>query len=304
MSQILAEIRTSLTTAIWDSYIRDFPHLKNILSEQKLILDHFAIIDLPSQNSGCHYMARVLERIGYIRAGAGYLKSKINDFIWFRQEDYHNKTSYDMLPQIIIGDFRIEELSANVANIIKKYTSDIKLFDFDKFDVLLTELPRMPSYAKTEILKLLTDYFISRRWKLPSLQEFEEVKKENELLAWVLLFGSKINHFGIGVYLRDDIINLEAFNGRLEKELKIKINSSGGKIKGNPAIGIEQSATLGQDYHIRLSDGSITHPGNFMEFIWRYSDKSTPKLWTDYHTDFIPQNANHVVESVYKKQAA
>ena len=49
------------------------------------------------------------------------------------------------------------------------------------------------------------------------MYEYEIAKKENELVAWVLIFGKKINHFGISVHLLNGFNNLEEFNDSLIK---------------------------------------------------------------------------------------
>ena len=82
----------------------------------------------------------------------------------------------------------------------------------------------------------------------------------------------------------------------------IIFNNTEGLIKGSKECGIEQISTVGNKIALQLADGAIDIAGSFVEFVWRHPVNSPARLWKDFYTDFIPENANHVIESLYAKQ--
>jgi len=121
------------------------------------------------------------------------------------------------------------------------------------------------------------------------------------LLAWVLIFGRKPNHFTISTHLLKPTFNsISEFLELFLLKLPLPLNENG-LIHGGALQGIAQCSTRAEMTSIKLSDGTIELPNQFVEFVWRYPKNFVlrPTLWSDYYTDFLPQQANQVIKSVY-----
>ena len=116
--------RELLIKGLLEGHINKFPHLKQLFPKSLPAIDHLAIIDLNSDHSGISYLSRILCSIGFVKQGDGYLLDKKNDFIWLRQEDFEMQKPENMLPQIVLADFRMEEIFQTCS----KYNQEICLF--------------------------------------------------------------------------------------------------------------------------------------------------------------------------------
>ena len=125
---MLKEIREQVITSLWNRYQQSNQHIQRI--QQKLleqhsqlpILDHLAIIDLPGENTGISELKRIFSAIGFSLQGEGYLPEKQNDFVWLAANDSDGAPATTVLPQIVVADFRPDELPKNVRDIVLKYS--------------------------------------------------------------------------------------------------------------------------------------------------------------------------------------
>lgn len=286
---MLRQVRETVTQALWQSYRASSSQVQAIEANLKskginrFVLDHFAIIDLPGLNTGIDKLRQVFSSLGYVERGRGYLADKQNDFVWMAEVDCENKPVEEVLPQVVIADFRPQELPVEVKTIIEKYAALAPTFEL----------------STLQSPEAIIHYLQRRDWPLPTIKEFKTVHEFNELLAWVLVFGRKPNHFTFAIHLLPQFSNLEQFNIFIENELHIPLNRNGGLIKGNRENGIEQSSTVGSEIQVELADDVILLPDSFIEFVWRYPKKDHAVYWGDYFTGFVPEQANHVIESLY-----
>lgn len=279
----------SIISQLWNRYvssINSFPHI-NI--NPYIVFDHIAILDLGAPFSNRSTLSDIFMEIGFNINGSGYLDEKKNNFLWMSHNTCKGISCYDAIPQIVLGDFRLQELSSNVQNIIEKYATQQTPFDFKSLKNLISD---KNIYLASN---LICNYLCSRQWPMITPEEYQTVKKENALLAWLLLFGREVNHFGIDIQLSTNYKSLHDFNDSIYSIL----NTSNGSIKGNKSCMIEQSSSLGAITDFNTTHGIITCRGPFLEFVWRHSETSTPKLWEDYYRGFIPKNADKIIESVY-----
>lgn len=285
----------------------DTPQLKII--EEKLYergieeipLDHFALIDLPGPHTGISELAQIFSAMGYIVQGTDYLPDKQNDFLWLTEIDSKHSLALKVLPQVVVADFRLDEMPTHVRKIISKYSKQASPSPLRQIQKLTGRVYLDDFHAAKELNDIIMHYLNGRDWPLPNKQEFYDVYEFNQLLAWVLLFGRRPNHFTIATHLLNGFENLRAFLQFIEDKVQLKLNYDGGLIKGNVQDGMEQGSTTGIEQRITLADGEVTVLSEFVEFIWRFPHvkKDTGFLWQDYHTGFIPQNANRVIESLY-----
>lgn len=304
---MLREIRQSLVNHLWSTYCTTTPQFQqivNALSLEKVPLDHIACIDLPSEHTGIPTMTALLSLIGFEKQGAGYLPSKQNDFIWVAEEGAHKMLARQVLPQIVVADFRLNELPNKVRTIIEKYAHQSKSVPFEDIKIALYQAQHGDMKALDWVKRFYATYFQGRNWSLPTLSEFHTVHAFNELLAWVLIFGRKPNHFTLPIHLLDRFENFDAFITFIETSVKLPLNTQGGRIKGDRSLGILQSATQGTPQRIELTDGYVDLPVDFVEFVWRFSNDPHPQYWGDYFTGFIANQANDIIQSLYVVETA
>lgn len=203
-----------------------------------------------------------------------------------------------VLAQVVVADFRLAELPADVRAIIEKYSNLAGPCPASTIEQLIA---RADTDSLQQAHAMLLSYLTERDWPLPTTREFHTVHAFNELLAWVLVFGRRTNHFTVSVHLLDHFADLNHFNQFITEEVGLALNNDGGIIKGGKMVGIAQSSTEGVAQTVVLADGEITLPTGFVEFVWRYPREESlqkPALWQDFFTGFIAQNANHVIESL------
>lgn len=303
--KLLKKVRQQFIHEIWLSFQRSVPQAQLIVDNlesrgEQIIIDHFAIIDLPSKHSGIHYLTQIFSALGFIPQGHGYLPEKQNEFIWMVEGDAIDQPLDAVLPQVVVADFWMDELPATVQKIVQKYTAHLSQLPLREIQYLSGQTFLGNQLAAEKLLLMLRNHFTQRHWPLPSIQDFQTVREINELLAWVLVFGPIPNHFTLAVHLLNSFDSLKSFVDFVRDDLQLSLNCQGGEIKGHSNSGIEQSSTIGIMTPIELADGGIMLPERFMEFVWRHSDKEKPAVWNDYFTGFIADNANRVIEAVYK----
>jgi hypothetical protein len=296
------QMRQQLIEHLWRDYSRSTRHVKLIekhLSAKQITppnLDHFAIIDLPGPHTGMTELIRLFTAIGYEFRGTDYLPDKQNDFTWMAAADSSGHPAAQALPQIVVADFRLDELPATVRKIIHTYSKQAAPSP-------ITDIIAMAARRDTTdipaLLQRMTTYLSGRDWPLPTIKEFQLVREHNELLAWVLVFGRRPNHFTYSIHLMSAFNSLNEFHQFIENDVGLSLNQDGGAIKGSRASGIEQGSTAGTPERVTLADGIIELPMGFVEFVWRFPEKEQPLLWEDYFTGFVANHANQVIQSLY-----
>jgi hypothetical protein len=304
---MLKQIRQHIIDKLWRDYYKSNDHVKRIekiLFEKNIrppALDHLAIIDLPGPHTGISELSRIFTAIGYAFQGKDYLPEKQNDFTWMAECDSVGKPVEDVLPQVVVADFRLDELPQDVRNIISQYSSQALPSPAGEIEALAQRAANHDSQAEAQLLAMTTAYFSGRDWPLPTVKEFATVHAFNELLAWVLVFGRRPNHFTFSIHLMPEFESLASFHQFIHDEVGLNLNQDGGAIKGGKEVGIEQGSTAGTPAIVTLADGSVELPMDFVEFVWRFKNKNQPVLWEDYYTGFVATHANQVIQSLYTK---
>jgi len=299
-------LRTEIIKTIWNYYQNTSLEMLKISEafERHHIhsrpLDHFALIDLPSPLSGIKTLKEIFTHLGYVVRGEGYLPEKQNGFLWLAEEGCEELPACQVLPQVVVADFCLDELPVHVRNIIEKYTQHIKPAPLLLIHDLIKQALNHDE-AKKKCTQVILSYLAGRDWPLPTRYDYELVKEFNELLSWVLVFGRRPNHFTLSIHLLNHFSNLNEFHTFIQTHAQLSLNQEGDQIKGNRQAGIEQGSTNGALETVLLADGAIQIPTSFVEFVWRYphtksQDEAT--LWGDYFTGFVSDHANKVIESL------
>lgn len=302
---MLKQFRRTFVQNLWNEYRTNSQQIKMIekglkqKGVEKLFLDHFAIIDLPGNESGIHQLKPIFASLGFREQGSDYLPSKQNDFLWMTETDCDQELATNVLPQVVVADFRLDELPIEVRKVVFKYASLAPKSPVAQVQSLSEQVAKGDIPATQLLNQLLVHYFAGRDWPLPTVREFNIVHEFNELIAWVLVFGRRPNHFTLSIHLLEQFSSLNNFHHFIENELQLSLNRDGGIIKGGAVVGIAQGSTKGDQEKIMLADGFTTIPTGFVEFVWRYSSKQTPTRWQDFFTGFVANHANNVIESLY-----
>lgn len=305
---MLNHVKNYVFSQLWQKYSTHLIELSTIQNHikkhflEELILDHFAFIDLPGPYTGMDTLSRLFSYLGYKVRGQDYLAEKQNNFRWLSEEISPETLAVDASPQIVVADFRREALASEIVTIIDYYAGFAKALDTEQLKFLHHRILQQDEVAAGELSRFILNYLQSRDWPLPTIKEYETVKRHNELLAWVLVMGRQVNHFAWGIHLSKCFSQLKIFNQFLSSTLNISLNKNGGLIKGNIDKGIEQSSTQPAIKSVKLADGVIDLSDRFIEFVWRHPKKAGEnRRWHDYFTGFVADNADRVVESLYLK---
>lgn len=305
---MLTSLRHQIITQLWQIYRQNTPQIQQIESflqsehSPPLTLDHFAIIDLPGPYSGIPILKQLFSLLGYTQQGQDYLPQKQNDFLWLAETDCAHQEARTVLPQAVVADFRLDEMPPAIRDIILRYARQTQPLPLTQLKLLSQAVHKGSASSAESLARLILHYLKGRDWALPTVNEFHTVQEFNELLAWVLIFGRRPNHFTLSIHLLDKFDSLAEFHRLVEYPLQLPLNHEGGTIKGSEAIGIEQGSTIGTTQTVTLADGTVSLPTGFVEFVWRFPSQGTqgtPTLWRDFFTGFVANHANHVIESLY-----
>lgn len=302
-------VQQAIVRLLWERYVQATPFVQTLMhafqADGKALppLDHFAVIDLPGLHTGIATMRAIFERLHFDYQDCGYLPEKQNGFAWLRERASSTLLARDALPQVVVADFQLDALSPDIAAIVSHYANLAPIFPFDQLDALLARVTIGDETAVLPTVTLITDYFHGRDWPLPTRAEIELVRASNELLAWVLVFGRCPNHFTLAMHLSTQFSDFTSFLAWVEDTLGMSLNDQAGRIKGSAQVGIEQASTQSASQLVRVADGDMSLAAPFVEFVWRYPLDGTraPRYFADYFADFIPAQANNVVESLYDK---
>ena len=100
-------------------------------------------------------------------------------------------------------------------------------------------------------------------WQV-SHQEYLDLLSESEYAAWVAAWGYRANH----------------------------LNTTGGEIKGDETVKLEQSSTMADHVLVEFSDKTVAIPSCFYEFAKRY-----PMENGELYTGFVAASADKIFES-------
>lgn len=251
---------------MWADYILLNPlalKIFNLFSQngESIVNDHIALRTFNHPLLGIESLAQPFIEMGYEDCGEYFFKEKK---LYARHFEHQSR----QLPKIFISELELEKVSSYVQ------------------ETLLNCIQKIPQTAReTENF-----CFSGRHWSI-TYSTYLKLAAESEYASWVYAFGFRPNHFTVSVnHLRNfkDLVRLNEFikmNG-------IKLNGSGGEIKGTPEQLLEQSSTMAGEIMWQFGDGVYSIPACYYEFAKRYS-LPNGKLYQG----FIAQSADKIFES-------
>lgn len=141
-------------------------------------------------------------------------------------------------------------------------------------------------------------FFQGTLWSAVSWKTYRTLQAESEYAAWLSVMGYRANHFTVFVNRLSKNDSLDEVID-LVQSLGLPMNESGGLIKGNAMVGLQQASTLADEMEYQFADGDIhTVKTCYYEFALRYPD-STGRLYQGFDAD----SADKIFESTHQKLA-
>ncbi|XKH59475.1 DUF1338 domain-containing protein [Halomonas sediminis] len=173
-------------------------------------------------------------------------------------------------PRVFLSELKCDELSLESQAVIDRLVAQVD-----------------PGSVNTpEIL------WSGRLWEAPTFDEYRLLMGESEYAAWLSIIGLRANHFTISV---NHLTHYDSVEKLLEKveSLGLKINESGGRVKGSPEALLEQGSTLADRQPFTFADGRVEEIATcYYEFAKRY-----PKADGTLFQGFVAASADKIFDS-------
>lgn len=256
---------TALFDKIWQQYLTVTPSADKIHqllgNGNDVINDHVAYRTFNLEKVNLDKLAKHLLAIGYTECGQ-------YDFAAKKLTAKHFEHSNNTMPKVFISELRVEEFPTAIQDIIHK---------------LVEQLP--------ESISEQADFLYSGRpWKISST-DYQTLLATSEYAAWLAAWGYRANHFTVSINHLDSFDCIVAVNDTL-KDAGHPLNNTGGEIKGDQTVKLEQSSTLADKALVKFTDKSIEIPSCFYEFAKRY-----PQADGELYTGFVAASADKIFES-------
>ncbi len=131
-----------------------------------------------------------------------------------------------------------------------------------------------------------------RLWKPVEYEAYSRLIEESEYAGWVAAMGLRANHFTISVNHLKTFDGIGALLDFVESH-GFPLNVSGGRIKGSPAVLLEQGSTMADRTEVVFADGKRRAiPSCYYEFARRY-----PGPGGELYQGFVAASADKIFES-------
>ncbi|KXF82796.1 DUF1338 domain-containing protein [Enterovibrio coralii] len=235
----------ALFQALWQDYTaRLCPSAAKVhalLEEgQPLLNDHIALRTFALPKVGLDRLAAPFIAIGYEPKGEYHFKAK-------KLYAHHYEHPNPDAPKVFISELMVGQCSSELQMTVRKLVDQV-------------EEQWMHGSA-----------FLhgGRPWEVDEAT-YRLLSEESEYAGWVAAHGFGANHFTVSVNQLSTVEEVTDVN-RVLREAGFAINESGGDVKGNPEVMLEQSATMADKVPVTFSDGEMLIPGGFYEFAKRYA---------------------------------
>lgn len=135
-------------------------------------------------------------------------------------------------------------------------------------------------------------------WPTISWNTYQNLITESEYAAWLSVMGFRANHFTVFVNklsknrCLDEVIELV-------QSLGLAMNETGGLIKGNALVGLQQASTIADEIEYEFANAQIHSVRScYYEFALRYPDESG-----QLYQGFVADSADKIFESTHQKLA-
>lgn len=259
---------------LWDNYIEVAPSIEKVksslnLQDYQVFNDHIAFRSISFEprgnkkltynNYGIETIIEVFQEMGYQIKGFYHFKEKKLRAVHLECDLHEN------LPKIFISGLLLDECSFFLKRVL--------LNSFSSIDVRGEEL--------------LT---VGRTWNV-SYKIYKMLERESEYAAWLYIHGYRVNHFTLNVNQLKGY-SLENVCAQLRTS-GIRLNNSGGVIKGSDHKGLKQASTMADQILVKFVDleQPVKIPSCYVEFSERFT------INDKYFKGFLTKSADKIFES-------
>lgn len=252
---------------LWDDYVKIAPaakvlHEKVAARGETLFNDHVAFRTFDVSPINLEAIEKHILSVGYRRqAPYQFPDKKLRAFGYTHPEGG---------PGVFLSELETRHFSSELRSLVCDLCAQVDPKRVESIDVM----------------------WAGRLWKPISFTQYQRLVDESEYAAWVAAMGLRANHFTISVNHLKTLPTLEALLDFVES-CGYRLNTSGGRIKGSPAVLLEQGSTLADRVPVEFADGAThTIPSCYYEFARRY-----PGPDGRLYEGFVASSASKIFES-------
>ncbi len=254
---------------IWQHYLEVTPSAKKVHqllgSGNDLINDHVAYRTFNIEKVNLEKLAAHLITLGYKECGEYHFEAKKLYAKHFEHED-------NTLPKVFISELLVEQLSPQAQAIIQQLVANVDEQAVARYDFL----------------------YSGKHWNI-SFADYQTLLAESEYAAWLAAWGYRANHFTVSINHLANYNEITDVNNIL-KTSGFALNDTGGEIKGDKSVMLEQSSTMADKVPVEFTDKTVAIPSCFYEFAKRYPNENG-KLYSG----FVAASADKIFESTNTK---
>ena len=249
---------------LWSRYRERVPH---VASYEALIAgagdcfrnDHIAFrtFGWQSPQTGIASLSRVFDALGYRIAGT-------YDFADKHLTAVHMAHPVEGFPLLFISELKCWELSVHARRLLAEPMSTFHepatLEDLEH----LSQLDTCDSHDRAELLDRVASWFEQLPWAAPQRAAVEDLNRESQYAAWVLVHGFAVNHFTalVNSHQSPALDDLEKTVAAL-REAGVPMKDS---IEGEPGSRLRQTATAAA-----MVDVPVLDDGQLVTMPWTYA---------------------------------
>lgn len=261
----MTKIVKTLFDKMWQQYVSVTPSatkIHHLLGNGKdIINDHVAYRTFNIEKVKLARLAKHFISLGYTECGQ-------YDFAKKKLTAKHFEHSNSIMPKVFISELRVEAFPSSIQKTIH---------------TLIDQLPNNVCERKNFL-------YSGRLWQISSV-DYQKLLLASEYAAWLAAWGYRANHFTVSINHLDKFDSIIDVNNTL-KSAGYPLNNTGGEIKGDESVKLEQSSILADKALVQFSDVSIEIPSCFYEFAKRY-----PLANGKLYTGFVTASADKIFES-------
>ncbi len=198
--------------------------------------DHIAFRTIAHQKAGTG-----ISTLAGIFMALGFARKACYEFPDKHLSSVHLAHPNPLFPKLFISELKGWELSAKAASILDRVLSSHRSPLPDRVLSRLYRLDRSGSKTAGPILKQLIAFFQKLPWRRPSRAEVEELDRESQFGAWVILNGYDVNHF-TALVNSHGVARLDSIDKTIDAMRRARIPMKK-EIEGAPGSVLRQSST-------------------------------------------------------------
>ncbi|MFW7378674.1 MAG: DUF1338 domain-containing protein [Oligoflexus sp.] len=305
--ETLDRCRQQVFRHLWQHYYQLVPFAPKIekgLQERGDLWaqDHVAFRTLPGQYCGASILQGLFEILGYQRQDDYHFEEKRLNAFWMAPPDTKGEIQ-NASAKIFISELIPDQFSPAFRETLQRYTNQVLASPLEIAKELAEKVKQGDNDAADKLVALISRFLTSAPpWPRPSFTDFSCLQNESEYASWTLLYGNQINHFTVSVHLMKSFASIADLGKYIEQELKIPMNHSGGLVKGNSELRLEQIATMAVKVPFLFQDQIVEQSYGFVEFALRYplEGRAADDQWQSYYQGFVTSNADKIFESTFR----